>query len=259
MPDDGSFRRLNALVSSLEITPQSASTNAQLVARAAGPAGALPHLTVLLTRDQTGGRGRLDRSWVAGPGRALAVSVLVRVDDVAPAARGWIPLVAGAAMTRAVAAQLPQQTVRMKWPNDVLVDGRKICGILAEVVPGDPGAVVIGSGVNTTMPADELPVPTATSFAVLGAVADEDALLSDYVRELDRALRDLAADGGAPAELRTAVETVCATIGLDVRVSLPDGSAVVGRAVRLDEDGRLVVASDSGERSLSAGDVKHVR
>ena len=257
MLDDGPFRRLDALTASLEIRAQSASTNAELVAAAS--AGTLPHLTVLLTHDQTGGRGRLDRSWVAGPGRAVAASVLVRVDAVPPAARGWIPLVAGAAMTHAVAAQLPQHTVRMKWPNDVLVDGRKICGILAEVVPGDPAAVVIGSGVNTTMPAEELPVPTATSFAVLGAVADEDALLADYVGELDRALQALAGDRGASAELRGAVETVCATIGLEVRVSLPDGSTVAGTAVRLDEDGRLVVASPSGEQSLSAGDVIHVR
>jgi BirA family biotin operon repressor/biotin-[acetyl-CoA-carboxylase] ligase len=196
---------------------------------------------------------------VAGPGRALAVSVLVRVGAIPVAARGWIPLVAGAAMTHAVAAQLPQHSVRMKWPNDVLVDGRKVCGILAEVVAADADAVVIGSGVNTAMPAEELPVPTATSFAVLGAVADEDALLADYVDALDQALSALAGDDRASGAARAAVQTVCGTIGREVRVSLPDGSAVVGRAVRLDDDGRLVVDSVAGERALSAGDVVHVR
>ncbi|KHK99615.1 biotin--acetyl-CoA-carboxylase ligase [Microbacterium mangrovi] len=248
---------MSAVASRVEIVPATGSTNADLVAAAAADPGALPHLAVLLTHDQTGGRGRLDRTWVAGPGRALAVSVLVRVSAIPVAARGWIPLAAGAAMTHAVAAQLPQHSVRMKWPNDVLVDGNKICGILAEVVPGDADAVVIGSGVNTTMPADELPVPTATSFAVLGAVADEDALIADYVDGLDRALAALA--GGASDAVRSSVQTVCATIGREVRVSLPDGSTVSGRAERLDDDGRLVVASDVGERALSAGDVVHVR
>lgn len=259
MSSEGRFPRLAAVTSRVEIVASTGSTNADLVATAAASPGALPHLSVLLTHDQTGGRGRLDRTWVAGPGRALAVSVLVRVAAVPVAARGWIPLVAGAAMTHAVAAQLPQHSVRMKWPNDVLVDGQKICGILAEVVPGDADAVVIGSGVNTAMPAAELPVPTATSFAVLGAVADEDALLADYADKLDRALTALAGDAGASEALHAAVEMVCGTLGRDVRVALPDGSTVIGRAVRLDADGRLVVAADDGERALSAGDVVHVR
>jgi BirA family biotin operon repressor/biotin-[acetyl-CoA-carboxylase] ligase len=259
MPSEGRFPRLSALASRVEVVAATGSTNADLVAAAAAAPGALPHLSVLLTRDQTGGRGRLDRTWVAGPGRALAVSLLVRVDAIPVASRGWIPLVAGAAMTEAVAAQLPQHDVRMKWPNDVLVEGRKICGILAEVVPGDRDAVVIGSGVNTAMPAAELPVPTATSFAALGAAFDEDALLAGYVEGLDRALCALAAGDRSADVVRAAVQALCGTIGRDVRVSLPDGSTVVGRAVRLDDDGRLVVDADAGERALSAGDVVHVR
>lgn len=259
MSSEGRFPRLSAVASRIEVVSAAGSTNADLVAAATAAPGALPHLSVLLTHDQTGGRGRLDRTWVAGPGRALAASVLVRVGAIPAVARGWIPLVAGAAMTRAVATQLPRHDVRMKWPNDVLVDGRKICGILAEVVPGDEDAVVIGSGVNTAMPAEELPVPTATSFAVLGMVADEDALLTDYVENLDRALSALAADDRASQAVRAAVQAVCGTIGRDVRVSLPDGTTVAGRAVRLDDDGRLVVESDAGERALSAGDVVHVR
>lgn len=259
MSHEDPFRRLHATAARIEVVSQTGSTNADLVAAASAEPGVIPHLSVLLTHDQTGGRGRLDRSWVAGPGRALAVSVLVRVDDVPLAARGWIPLLAGAAMTHAVAAQLPQRTVRMKWPNDVLVDGRKLCGILAEVVPGDPGAVVVGSGVNTTMPAEELPVSTATSFAVLGATVDEDGLLTDYLTKLDRALQALVDDQRASEALRTAVEMVCSTIGLEVRVALPDGSSLFGRAQGLDDDGRLLVASESGVRALSAGDVIHVR
>ena len=75
------------------------------------------------------------------------MSVLVRVGGIPPPSRGWIPLIAGAAMTRAVAAQLrgTGHSAALKWPNDVLLDGGKLCGILAEVVPGHPDAVVIGA------------------------------------------------------------------------------------------------------------------
>ena len=169
IPDDG-YPRAAAVSPRLQVVARTASTNADLVAAVSeGPAADWPHLSVLLTTDQTAGRGRLDRSWTTAPGTALAVSVLVRVADIPPAARGWIPLVAGAAMTRAVDVRLraSRHTARLKWPNDVLVDGLKICGILAEVT-GDPDAIVIGAGVNTTMTRSDLPVASATSFAALG-------------------------------------------------------------------------------------------
>lgn len=227
------------------------STNADLLA-AVNADASLPHLTVLLTRDQRAGRGRLDRTWQAPAGAALAVSVLVRVADVPAESRGWIPLIAGAAMARAAAAQLPGRDVGVKWPNDVLVDGRKICGILAEGT-ADLGAVVIGSGVNTAMAEADLPVPTATSFAALGADCDEDALVADYLTELDRLLRALA-EGDLTA-VHGVVSARCVTLGREVAVSMPDGSTLRGIARALDPAGRLVV----GDRAVSAGDVVHAR
>lgn len=245
------FERARRVAGAWRQVESTGSTNADLVAEAnADPA--LPHLSVLLTRDQRAGRGRLDRVWQAPAGAALAVSVLVRVPDVSPAARGWIPLVAGAAMARAVAAQLPEQGVGVKWPNDVLVDGRKICGILAEG-GADPHAIVIGAGVNTAMAAQDLPVPTATSFEALGVACDEDALVSDYLAELERLLRALA-DGGAAA-VHDAVAGRCVTLGREVAVSMPDGTTLLGPARGLDPDGRLIV----GDRAVSAGDVVHAR
>lgn len=234
------------------------STNADLVARVAD--GRATHLDVLLTRDQRAGRGRLDRVWQAPAGASLAVSVVLRVVDVPPAARGWIPLLAGAAMTRAVRAQLPGHAVGAKWPNDVLVDGRKICGILAEGT-ADPGIVVVGAGVNSAMTADELPVPTATSFAVEGVVADDDRLLADYFAALDRTLSALARAGGdaTASGALDAVTGVCATIGQDVAVSLPDGGTLRGTATFIDPEGRLVVTAPDGAHAVSAGDVVHVR
>lgn len=234
------------------------STNADLVAAVA--AGRADHLDVLLTRDQRSGRGRLDRVWQAPAGASLAISVALRVDAVPLAVRGWVPLLAGAAMARAVRAQLPGHDVGAKWPNDVLVGGRKICGILAEGT-SDPGAVVVGAGVNTAMTAAQLPVPTATSFAVVGAGCDDDRLLADYLGALDRTVRALARAGGdaLASGALDAVTGVCATIGQDVAVSLPDGGTLRGTATAIDPDGRLVVDAADGTRAVSAGDVVHVR
>lgn len=241
------------------------STNAKLLHDAAADSDGHPHLSVVLTRDQRAGRGRLDRTWTAPPGTALAVSVLLRVGAVEGADRGWIPLIAGEAMARAVAAQLQSADgtgrvtgdIAVKWPNDVLVGGRKICGILAEVLPVDPHVVVVGAGVNTTMEQVELPVPTATSFADQGVVVDEDRLLADYLTVLRDGIADLAVGGHAAVADRIAAH--CSTLGSDVAVSLPDGTTLHGRAERLDAAGRLVISSAGVESVVGAGDVVHVR
>lgn len=262
IPDDG-YPLAAAVSPRLQVTERTDSTNADVVAAVSHAPTEWPHLSVLLTTDQRAGRGRLDRSWTAPPGTALAVSVLVRVERVPDFARGWIPLIAGAAMTRAVAGQVigTGHTASLKWPNDVLLDGLKVSGILAEVVPGHPDAVVVGAGVNTRMPRTDLPVETATSFEALGIEADDDRLLADYLTALDEHLVALAEAHGnaAAAGVRGEVEALCATIGRDVVVSLPDGAKLEGRALRIDPDGRLVMQAEYAETAVSAGDVVHVR
>lgn len=245
-----------SLASHLLALPECASTNAELRARAADATG-WPHLSVLLTDSQTAGRGRLDRSWMTPPGSALAISVLLRDLPVDVDARGWVPLAAGVAMTDAVTAQLPGHQVGLKWPNDVLVDGRKICGILAEVAGS---AVIVGTGVNTAMTAAELPVPTATSFAALDVQVDIDRLLVDYLTRLDGIIRALSREADATASgLHGEATARCLTLGQDVVVSMPDGTTLRGRGVRLAADGRLVVDDGHEERAVSSGDVIHAR
>lgn len=249
------FPSTESIASRVEFFAEAGSTNAELRERTTDASG-WPHLSVLLTDNQTAGRGRLDRTWVTPAGSAIALSVLLRrlpaIDS-----RGWIPLAAGVAMTDAVAAQLPGHDVALKWPNDVLVDGRKICGILAEAAED---AVIVGSGVNTAMPASALPVPTAVSFAALGVEGDIDRLMSDYLRGLDALLDSLIASGDAVGSgLHAAVLDRCATIGLAVRVSLPGDRMLEGIAVSLDADGRLIVRADGDDHAVSAGDVVHVR
>src|SRR5690554_1292783 len=139
----------------LEFLPECGSTNTELVIRAAD---AWPHFSVVATTSQTAGRGRLDRVWVAPPGQTLAVSVLLR-PTFALESYGWLPLIAGLAMARAVESSLPGGTLRqaqgaetslvgqpplpelvegrvaVKWPNDVQIDGLKVSGLLAELLP----------------------------------------------------------------------------------------------------------------------------
>ena len=245
----------------------SSSTNTELAARADREGFA--DLTVMLTRYQSAGRGRLGRSWTAPPGASVATSVLLRprfADGSAPTPDrfGWLPVIAGVAMTDAVAGALPDREVGFKWPNDVLVGGRKICGVLAELLHSGTG-VVVGAGLNTRMTADELPVPTATSLAVEGAAVDdvlEDQVVAAYVAGFrDRVARYLAAGADAEASgIRAEARARCLTLGRPVRIELPGGEELLGTAVDLDADGRLILADGDGvARSVAAGDVTHVR
>ncbi|GAB3616083.1 biotin--[acetyl-CoA-carboxylase] ligase [Okibacterium endophyticum] len=250
---------------------ESTSTNAELMARAVEDESAWPDFSVLATDHQTAGRGRRDRTWEADPGGSLAISVLLR-PSVAPDRLGWLPLIAGLAMTRSVRSCLASAGVdpsraQLKWPNDVLVGERKICGVLSElaVAPGGGVVVVVGAGVNTSMTEAQLPVDTATSLAVEGVVSpDADVVLSVYLTEL-RSLytRFTAADGDAAAGgIRRVVSDACLTLSTRVRVERPGGEVLSGVATALDADGHLVVRDDAAagsEVSVAAGDVVHVR
>ena len=258
-----------AAAASLEILPAAGSTNDELVARAAG----LPEFSVVVTDNQTAGRGRLGREWVAPPGATLAISLLLRPvlphgEPLSLEHYGWLPLLSGLAMARAVASVVPngEERVGLKWPNDVQVDGAKICGILAELLPaGD--AVVIGAGLNVSMTREQLPIPTATSLALAGATlhGDElaDAALVGYLAEL-RELYTRFVSLGADAEgsgILDALSESCTTLGREVLVHLPGGDQLRGAATSIDRSGRLVVrrSSDGHSVAVAAGDVTHVR
>lgn len=267
----------------LDVRPTTGSTNADLLAAAPDLADG----SVVVTLDQTAGRGRLDRTWTAPAGETLAASLLVRaaLDDHD---RGWLPLVAGAAMCDAVRAALEParaavtdeagpgrasrpdepgragqpERVLVKWPNDVLVDGRKVCGILCQVAAD--GSVVVGVGVNLTIPADRLPTPTSTSLVVAGAAGSAvdlaDAVLSAFVVGVREAVVALVAGGPDAEAVRSHVRARCGTIGARVRLELPDGSAVEADAVGIDDTGRITIRDrDGSTRGVAVGDVTHLR
>ncbi|MDN7120932.1 biotin--[acetyl-CoA-carboxylase] ligase [Nocardioides sp. ChNu-153] len=246
----------------VEVVAASASTNADLAARARTGA---PARTVLAAEHQTAGRGRVDRVFVTPDRAALTFSVLLRPGAPA-AAWPWLPLLAGTAVRRGVARRHPGLRVGLKWPNDVLVaaDGPptgKVCGILAERVESADGpAAVLGIGLNVSTTRAELPVPTAESLATAGVPAaelDRTALLVAVLAELDRGLERWEA--GDLTGLRADYTSVCDTVGRAVRVELPQDRVLHGTAVEVDAGGGLVVEGPDGRTVVGAGDVVHVR
>ncbi|MFE7408261.1 biotin--[acetyl-CoA-carboxylase] ligase [Isoptericola sp. NPDC057559] len=258
----------------LDVVEVSASTNTELVGAVRAAPGGWPAPAALVAEHQAAGRGRAGRSWETPPRAALTVSVLLR-PRLAASGLGWLPLLAGLAVARAVDAA-GVEGAALKWPNDVLLPAadvapglgryRKVAGVLAEVVPGVPDApgpaVVVGVGLNVDQAATELPVPTATSLALAGAEADRGVLLDTLVRELAGLTAELEAAGGdaAAAGLAARYAAASATLGTAVRAELAGGRDVVeGEAVRVAADGALVLATAEGERTVTAGDVHHLR
>jgi BirA family biotin operon repressor/biotin-[acetyl-CoA-carboxylase] ligase len=240
----------------VEVVDELPSTNEVVVARAkAGEPGGL----VVVADHQSAGRGRLDRSWESPPGTAVTFSLLLR--PTAPTRSWpWLPLLTGYAVDKALkAAGLP---VGVKWPNDVLIGGKKVCGILVERVDTPQGpAAIVGVGINVAMTAEELPVPHATSLEIeLGRSVDRTDVLVEVLAAIQEAF-DAWEAGGDLNGMRLADSYVaaCVTVGRDVRVDLPDGSVLVGRATGIDPSGQLIVESDGMTRAVSAGDVVHVR
>ncbi|MEU0410058.1 biotin--[acetyl-CoA-carboxylase] ligase [Streptomyces griseorubiginosus] len=246
----------------VEVVQRTGSTNADLVALAAK--GAAEEGAVLVAEEQTAGRGRLDRQWTAPPRSGLFFSVLLTPGDVPVARWGWLPLLTGVAVATGLSRSAGVDTA-LKWPNDLLVtvggEERKAGGILAE--RAGQGGVVVGVGINVTLREDELPVPGAGSLALAGAVStDRDPLLRAVLRSLEEWYDRWRAAAGDPtvSGLQETYAAGCATLGRRVRAELPGDRSLVGEAVAVDGDGRLVIATEEGvQEPVGAGDIVHLR
>ena len=246
----------------VDVVQRTGSTNSDLVARAA--AEDLAEGVVLVAEEQSAARGRLDRQWTAPARSGLFFSVLLRPAEVPVARWGWLPLLTGVAVATGLSRVAGVDTAR-KWPNDLLVtvgdEERKAGGILAERAGND--GVVIGVGINVSLRADELPVPRAGSLALAGAVnTDRDPLLRGVLRSLEDWYGRWRGAGGDPAAsgLQETYAAGCATLGRMVRAELPGDRSLVGEAVAVDGDGRLVLATEAGvQEPVGAGDIVHLR
>ena len=272
----------------------------ELVSERSALGVSVPHGTLVVTLNQTAGRGRQGRGWETPPDTALTSSVLLRPGGgLGEGALGmsWIPLLAGSAITRALQPLFSgdggigddgisnindedRQPLRVgvKWPNDVHVrdeedamagrPGAKLCGILCEILPG--GEVIVGFGINLLLQDWQLPTERAGSVLACGGetygaetLADPlgaalaDRVLSVATREL---LDIIALAASNPQAARNRVLRDSLTLGAEVRVHLPGGEMVDGRAVGLDDDGALIVdRPTTGQLIVNAADVEHLR
>ncbi|MEV7091429.1 biotin--[acetyl-CoA-carboxylase] ligase [Amycolatopsis sp. NPDC051045] len=243
----------------IDVVERTGSTNADL--RKALEDGA-PDRTVLLAEEQTAGVGRRARSW-SSPKGGLYLSVALR-PGVPFSALSSLSIVAGLAVWAAVFGAGVRAT--LKWPNDVLVNGAKCAGILAEAVAGADPSIVLGIGLNVLPLGDVQPGPgglPATSLAEQGALnTDRTDIAVALLRELDEFERQWRLAGGdlTKAGMLGAYCAQCATLGQDVEVQLPDGTTLTGRAADIDAAGQLQVDVPGGRRhTVFAGDVVHVR
>ncbi|MCW8377779.1 biotin--[acetyl-CoA-carboxylase] ligase [Streptomyces justiciae] len=254
--------RDGGLYCDVEVVQRTGSTNNDLAGLAVK--GDAEEGAVLVAEEQTAGRGRLDRQWTAPARSGLFFSVLLKPTGVPVARWGWLPLLTGVAVATGLSRAAGVDTA-LKWPNDLLVtvggEERKAGGILAERA-GEDG-VVIGVGINVTLREDELPVPTAGSLALAGAVTtDRDPLLRAVLRALEEWYGRWQRAGGDPAVsgLQETYAAGCATLGRVVRAELPGDRSITGEAVAVDGDGRLVIATEEGvQEPVGAGDIVHLK
>jgi len=219
---------------SVSVVDETGSTNADLLRAAAEGA---PDRTVLMARHQSAGRGRLDRRWEAPPGANLLVSLLLR--DVPAHPHILTQRVGLAAIT--ACAQVAGVHPLLKWPNDLLLNGAKLAGVLAQAQLGANPAVVVGIGINV-------------GWAPQGAT-----MLGDGIDPLEVLAAMLAAYDALPDDVWLQYREHLGTLGRNVRVELPDGE-VVGRALDVEPDGRLVVIDDCGiTHRFAVGDIVHLR
>lgn len=253
----------------IDYVEQTGSTNTDLM-----QAENVADGTVLLANEQVSGKGRLGRTWVSPAGSQLILSVLILPEALEYL--GTLPLASGLAVTDTVEGSV------LKWPNDVHIDGNKLCGILAEAGPvgaafksapktefnkaevnkaevapkTEAGAtlsarVVVGMGLNVTLTREQLPIEKATSLALEGRDTDRTELAIALLKNLRRRITQWE---NQDPQLMADYRKVCSTIGQEVRLEAPTGD-VVGVVEGIADDGRINV----GGEYYSAGDVTHLR
>lgn len=253
----------------LDVVSETGSTNADLLARVARTAQSNSDRTgsdidrhVLLAEFQGSGRGRHSRTWVSPPRAQIAVSVALALPGLRVDRMGWLPLLTGVAVTSAL-RDVAGVAAELKWPNDILIEGKKVAGILAEVAQVKPEPmVVVGIGLNVSLGNEELPVPTATSLLLDGASTIDRTVLAqamlDRIAEHWQRWHDNAWSVGPLAQ---DYRQRCGTLGRRVRAELPGDNELLGVATDVDEQGRLVITPNTGAEpiAVSAGDITHLR
>jgi len=218
---------------SVSVTEETTSTQSDLINNfAAGK--------VLVAEYQSAGRGRLDRKFEIPARKGLTFSFCVEMNEEL----GWIPLITGLAVARAINKHMNSNLVEIKWPNDLLINERKLAGILSEK---SPSGVVVGIGINIFQSQAELPIENAISLSMLGNV-DRELLLIEILNEIGMAFSDFE-------NQKKLYRENCGTVGSRVRAILPDGEIIEDQALGISNDGALLLNS----REIRVGDIVHLR
>lgn len=245
------LRRTGGPALAIEVVAETGSTNADLLARL----DSLPSPTLLAAEMQTAGRGRAGRSWHTTPGAALTFSLAWKFVSPLQALAG-LPLAVGATIAGTLTGF--GIDVRLKWPNDVLRDGRKLAGILIETAsvknaPGGGVWAVIGIGLNIAIP-ESLAAKIGSPVADLsGSVVDRNVLLAALLDDLAEALAQFDRTGFADFSGRW--NRLHAHAGKQVTILDHGRISHEGKAIGVDGAGRLLLETASGELAITAGDV----
>ena len=200
--------------------------------------------TVLIADYQSAGRGRLDRKFEVPAGKGLTFSFAINVESDF----GWIPLLTGLAVAEGINRYSNKELVKIKWPNDLLIDNQKLGGILSEQVANE---VVVGVGVNVFQTKEELPIESATSLAMYSQI-DRNKLFIEILDSIGQHLLDSA---GKMKELKNLYREKCQTIGKEVCVTLPGGEVLEDTAIGVADNGSLLLRN----REISVADIVHLR
>ena len=245
----------NSRFAEFVLVEETGSTNLDMAKLASEGA---PEGSVIIAERQTAGRGRQGRSWFSADGSALAMSWLLRPQSD-PATWGLIPLIAGLAVVDAL-HRLGLPKAGLKWPNDVLVDGRKLAGILCESQLGAQPSVVVGLGMNLSWgegPPDDIAQIATSLEEQSGAPQDRDEVARLVLGSFERRWQELFEPDGAGRLIERYSEH-CQTLQIEeISFSAVDGSVVTGRPSRIDLGGALVLQTPEGEVQATAGDVRH--
>jgi len=237
---------------------ETASTNRD--ADAAGGAGA-PEGLLIVADSQTAGRGRMARGWFSPAGVNLYFSLLLR-PDVAPPCAASLPLVVGLAVAEGLAERVPSLQPKIKWPNDVHVSGKKICGILCEMQLKEDTIdyVVAGVGINVNVTAAQLPAElhaTATSIAIeTGAEAVRENVLAAILNRFEPLYDQWRAFGFKA--LVQQVNLLDALCGKPIRMEL-SGQPIEGAACGIQTDGALLLRTPDGLTPVYSGEAHILR
>lgn len=195
---------------------------------------------VLIAEYQSAGRGRLDRKFIVPPRKGLTFSFCIdAIEDI-----GWIPLLTGLAVADAIDENLNGKLVEIKWPNDLLVNKKKLSGILSERVEG---GVVVGVGINIFQTKEELPIEESISLSMVTEV-DREKLLIDILNKIGETFSNFE-------NSKNLYISKCGTIGKLVKASLPNGEIIEDIAIGVSNEGSLLLNS----REISVADIVHLR